>query len=112
MENLKYKRILLKVSGEALAGEAHRGLNFDIINDVCASIKQCVEMGVQDGVVIGGGNFWRGVKDGADKMQRSHADAMGMLATVMNAIAVAAALCEDGMDARVLPAVEMNKIAE
>ena len=112
MDNLKYKRILLKVSGEALAGEAHRGLNFDIINDVCASIKQCVEMGVQVGVVIGGGNFWRGVKDGADKMQRSHGDAMGMLATVMNCIAVADALEKQGVDARVLTAVEMNKFAE
>lgn len=112
MENLKYKRILLKVSGEALAGEAHRGLNFDIINDVCASIKQCVEMGVQVGVVIGGGNFWRGVKDGADKMQRSHGDAMGMLATVMNCIAVADALEKQGVDARVMTAVEMNKFAE
>ena len=112
MENLKYKRILLKVSGEALAGDAHRGLNFDIINGVCASIKQCVDMGVQVGVVIGGGNFWRGVKDGADKMQRSHGDAMGMLATVMNCIAVADALEKQGVDARVLTAVEMNKFAE
>ena len=112
MSNLKYKRILLKVSGEALAGDAHRGLNFDIINGVCASIKQCVEMGVQVGVVIGGGNFWRGVKDGADKMQRSHGDAMGMLATVMNCIAVADALEKQGVDARVLTAVEMNKFAE
>lgn len=112
MENLKYKRILLKVSGEALAGEAHRGLNFDIINDVCVSIKQCVQMGVQVGVVIGGGNFWRGVKDGADKMQRSHGDAMGMLATVMNCIAVADALEKQGVDARVMTAVEMNKFAE
>ena len=112
MENLKYKRILLKVSGEALAGEAHRGLNFDIINEVCASIKQCVQMGVQVGVVIGGGNFWRGVKDGADKMQRSHGDAMGLLATVMNCIAVADALEKQGVDARVMTAVEMNKFAE
>ena len=112
MENLKYKRILLKGSGEALAGEAHRGLNFDIINEVCASIKQCVQMGVQVGVVIGGGNFWRGVKDGADKMQRSHGDAMGMLATVMNCIAVADALEKQDVDARVMTAVEMNKFAE
>ena len=69
-------------------------------------------MGVQVGLVIGGGNFWRGVKNGSGKMQRSHADAMGMLATVMNAIAVADALEEHGMDARVLSAVEMNKFAE
>jgi uridylate kinase len=69
-------------------------------------------MGVQIGLVIGAGNFWRGVKDGADKMQRSHADAMGMLGTVMNAIAVADALDKHGVDARVLSAVEMNKFAE
>lgn len=112
MPQIKFRRILLKISGEALAGEAHRGLNFDIVNDVCGVIKQCVDMGVQVGLVVGGGNFWRGVKDGADKMQRSHGDAMGMLATVMNAIAVADALEKQGVDARVLSAVEMNKFAE
>ena len=112
MEQLKYKRILLKVSGEALAGDAHRGLNFEIINSVCTSIKKCVDMGVQVGVVIGGGNFWRGVKNGAGKLQRSHGDAMGMLATVMNAIAVADVLDQHGVDARVLTAVEMHKFAE
>ena len=69
-------------------------------------------MGVQVGLVIGGGNFWRGVKNGSGKLQRSHADAMGMLATVMNAIAVADALEQHGLDARVLTAVEMNKFAE
>ena len=112
MSEVKYKRVLLKVSGEALAGEAHRGLDFDIVNDLCASIKTCVDMGVQIGLVIGAGNFWRGVKDGADRMQRSHADAMGMLGTVMNAIAVADALEKHGLDARVLSAVEMNKFCE
>ena len=112
MSEVKYKRVLLKVSGEALAGEAHRGLDFDIVNELCASIKTCVDMGVQIGLVIGAGNFWRGVKDGADRMQRSHADAMGMLGTVMNAIAVADALEKHGMDARVLSAVEMNKFCE
>ena len=112
MPDIKYRRILLKVSGEALAGAAHRGLDFDIINNLCCSIKTCVDMGVQIGLVIGAGNFWRGVKDGADKMQRSHADAMGMLGTVMNAIAVADALEKHGMDARVLSAVEMNKFCE
>ena len=112
MPQIKYRRILLKISGEALAGEAHRGLNFDIVKDVCRVTKECVDMGVQVGLVVGGGNFWRGVKDGADKMQRSHGDAMGMLATVMNAIAVADALEKQGVDARVLSAVEMNKFAE
>ena len=112
MSELKYKRIMLKVSGEALAGEQHRGLDFDVIHSVCESIKACVDMGVQVGLMVGAGNFWRGVKDGADKMQRSHADAMGMLATVMNAIAVADALEQHGLDARVLTAVEMHKFAE
>ena len=112
MSQLKYKRIMLKVSGEALAGEAHRGLDFDVINSVCASIKECVDLGVQVGLMVGAGNFWRGVKDGADKMQRSHADAMGMLGTVMNSIAVADALEKHGVEARVLSAVEMNKFCE
>ena len=112
MADVKYKRILLKVSGEALAGDGHRGLDFTVIHAVCDAIRQCRELGVQVGLVIGGGNYWRGVKDGADKMQRSHADAMGMLATVMNSIAVADALGNHGIDARVLSAVEMNKFAE
>ena len=112
MPDMKYKRILLKISGEALAGDAHRGLDFTVINSVCQVIRRCADMGVEIGIVIGGGNFWRGVKDGADKMQRSHGDAMGMLATVMNCIAVADALEKQGVDARVLTAVEMNKFAE
>ena len=116
MSEIKYKRILLKVSGEALGEKtAHGdgfGLDFKKIDEVCSSIKTCVDMGVQVGLVIGGGNFWRGVKNGSGKMQRSHADAMGMLATVMNAIAVADALEQHGLDARVLTAVEMHKFAE
>ncbi len=112
LPEIKYKRILLKISGEALAGEQHRGLDFEVVNSVCRAIRQCADMGVEIGLVIGGGNFWRGVKDGADKMQRSHGDAMGMLATVMNAIAVADALEKHGLDARVLSAVEMNKFCE
>lgn len=112
MPEIKFKRILLKISGEALAGEAHRGLDFDVIGTVCEAIKKCRQMGVQLALVIGGGNFWRGVKDGADKMQRTHADSMGMLATVMNSIAVADALEKHGVPARVLTAVEMHKFAE
>ena len=112
MSEVKYSRILLKVSGEALAGEQHRGLDFTVIHQVCQAIHRCTEMGVQVGLVIGGGNFWRGVKDGADKMQRSHADSMGMLATVMNSLAVADALEASGVPARVLTAVEMPKFAE
>ena len=112
MPQIKYKRILLKVSGEALAGSEGHGLDFTILHNVCDSIAKCVEMGTQVGLVIGGGNFWRGVKNGAGKLQRSHGDAMGMLATVMNAIAVADVLGQHGVDARVLTAVEMNKFAE
>ena len=112
MPEVKYKRVLLKVSGEALAGDQRKGLDFSVINSVCEVIKKCVDLGVQIGIVIGAGNFWRGVKDGADKMQRSHADAMGMLGTVMNSIAVADALEKHGVDARVLSAVEMNKFCE
>ena len=116
MNELKYKRILLKVSGEALGEKTAQGdgfgLDFKKIAEVAESIKTCVDMGVQVGLVIGGGNFWRGIKNGTGKMQRSHADAMGMLATVMNAIAVADVLEQHGMDARVLSAVEMNKFTE
>ena len=116
MSDIKYKRILLKLSGEAL-GEGvtenvAMGLDFQKIHAVCEVIKQCHDLGVQIGLVIGGGNFWRGVKNGSGKMQRSHGDAMGMLATVMNAIAVADVLEQHGMDARVLTAVEMNMFAE
>ena len=112
MSPIKYKRVLLKVSGEALAGENGTGLDFPILHSVCESIKQCVDLGVQVGVVVGAGNFWRGVKNGSGKLQRSHADAMGMLGTVMNCIAVADVLSQHGVDARVLSAVEMNKFAE
>ncbi len=112
MSELRYKRVLLKVSGEALAGDAGHGLDFAVINSVCASIRECVDMGVQVGLVIGGGNFWRGLKNGVGQLQRSHGDAMGMLATVMNAIAVADVLTQHGLDARVLTAVEMHKFAE
>ena len=116
MNEIKYKRILLKVSGEALGEKTAQGdgfgLDFKKIGEVCAAIKECVDMGVQVGLVIGGGNFWRGVKNGSGKLQRSHADAMGMLATVMNAIAVADVLNQHGIDARVLTAVEMHKFAE
>lgn len=112
MSTIAYKRILLKLSGEALAGDAHRGLDFSVIGKLCKVIRACREEGVEIGIVIGGGNFWRGVKDGADKMQRSHGDAMGMLATLMNSIAVADALEKHGVPARVLSAVETPKFAE
>ena len=112
MEDLKYKRVLLKISGEALAGEKHFGLDFAVISTVCDVIKEAVDMGVQVGVVVGAGNFWRGVKDGGGKMERSRADHMGMLATVMNCLAVADVLEQKGVNVRVQTAVEMRAMAE
>lgn len=108
----KYKRVLIKISGEALAGENGRGLDFEVIRQVCEAIKQCVDMGVETGIVIGGGNFWRGVKDGGDKMERTRADHMGMIATVMNCLAVADVLEQMGVEVRVQTAIEMRSIAE
>ena len=112
MAQPKYKRVLLKISGEALAGEASRGLDFHVIGQVCDVVKRCVDMGVQVGVVVGGGNFWRGVKDGGGHMERSRADHMGMLATVMNSLAVAEVLEQRDVPAQVLTGVEMRTFAD
>ena len=112
MQEPKFKRVLLKISGEALAGEKHSGLDFAVIGQVCDAIKQCVDIGVQVGLVVGGGNFWRGVKDGGGRMERTRADHMGMMATVLNALAVADVLEQKGVDVRVQTAIEMRSIAE
>ena len=112
MAQLKYKRVLLKISGEALAGDKHFGFDFDVVSKVCDVIKKCTDMGVQMGVVIGGGNFWRGVKNGEGKMARSRADHMGMLATVMNCLAVSDVMEQKGIPVRVQTAVEMSTFAE
>ena len=112
MSEPKYHRVLLKISGEALAGNAHRGLDFDMVGSVCDVVKRCVDEGVQIGIVVGGGNFWRGLKDGGDRMERTRADHMGMLATVINCLALADCLEQRGVPVRVQTAVEMNKIAE
>ena len=112
MQTTQYKRVLLKISGEALAGEKHFGLDFDVIGNVCDVVKQCVDMGVEVGIVVGGGNFWRGVKNGTGKMERTRADHMGMLATVMNCLAVADVLEQKGVPVRVQTAIEMRAIAE
>ena len=112
MQTPQYKRILLKISGEALAGDKHFGLDFDVIGNVCDVVKQCVDLGVQVGSVIGGGNFWRGVRNGTGKMERTRADHMGMLATVMNCLAVADVLEQKGVPVRVQTAIEMRAIAE
>lgn len=107
-----YKRVLLKLSGEALAGEKKFGLDFDVIRSVCKVIKECVNRGVEVGVVIGGGNFWRGVKDGGGKMERTRADHMGMMATVMNCLAVADVLEQMDVPVRVQTAIEIRAVAE
>ena len=112
MPEPQYKRVLLKVSGEALAGDASRGLDFDVIGQVCDVIKKCTETGVQVGIVVGGGNFWRGLKDGGDRMERTRADHMGMLATAINALAIADVLEQKGVDVRVQTAIEMRAVAE
>ena len=108
----KYKRVLLKISGEALAGTTGRGLDFEVIQSVCQAVKQCADMGVEIGIVVGGGNFWRGVKDGGGKMERTRADHMGMMATVMNCLALADVLEQMDVDVRVQTAIEMRAIAE
>ena len=112
MDHPKYQRVLLKISGEALAGSASRGLDFQVISQVCDVIKRCAEKKVQVGVVVGGGNFWRGVKDGGDAMERVRADHMGMLATAINALAVADVLEQKGVEVRVQTAVPMQAMAE
>ena len=106
----KYKRVLLKLSGEALAGNAKFGLDFDRVLEICESIKKCADMGVQIGIVVGGGNFWRGRSSG--KMDRTRADHMGMLATTINSLALADALEQVGAQVRVQTAIEMKQIAE
>ena len=112
MGELAYKRVLLKISGEALAGERGFGLDFQVIGQVCDVVRDCAAMGVQMGVVIGGGNFWRGVKDGGGRMERTRADHMGMMATVMNCLAVADVLEQKGVPVRVQTAVAMQAMAE
>ena len=106
----KYRRVLLKLSGEALAGEKHFGLDYDVIRPICQAIKECVDMGAQIAVVVGGGNFWRGRDSGS--MDRTRADHIGMLGTTMNALAVADVLEETGVPVRVQTAIAMQQVAE
>lgn len=106
----KYKRILLKLSGESLAGKAKHGIDFDTVIKICEPIKKCVDEGVQVAIVVGGGNFWRGRSSG--DMDRTRADHMGMLATTINALGVADALEQLGMDVRVQTAISMRQVAE
>ena len=107
-----YKRVLLKISGEALAGEKKTGLDFDVIRKVCEAVKECVTMRVEIGIVVGGGNFWRGVKDGEGKIERTRADHMGMMATVMNCLAIADMLEQINVPVRVQTALSISAVAE
>lgn len=106
----KYKRILLKLSGEALAGDKGFGLDVATVQKICTGIKQAHELGTQIGIVVGGGNFWRGRSSG--EMERTRADQIGMLATVMNSLAVADALEQLGLEVRVQTALSMQQVAE
>ena len=110
MSEPKYKRVLLKLSGEALAGEKGFGIDTETVGKVCDSIKEVVKTGVEVAIVVGGGNFWRGRK--AEEMERTTADYMGMLATIMNGQALQDALEIRGLDTRLQSAIEMRQIAE
>ncbi len=106
----KYKRVLLKLSGESLAGEAKHGIDFDTVMTFCKPVKELVDMGVQVAIVVGGGNFWRGRSSGS--MDRTRADHMGMLATVINALGVCDTLEQLGLEVRVQTAIAMHEVAE
>ena len=110
METIKYKRVMLKLSGEALAGENGFGIDFEVTNRIAKEIKELVDMGVEVGAVVGGGNIWRG-REGGD-MDRTTADYMGMLATCVNALALQDSLERIGVHTRVQTAIEMRQLAE
>lgn len=105
-----YNRILLKLSGEVMAGEKGTGLDFDTVLTICKSIKKVVDLGVEVAIVVGGGNFWRGRSSG--KMDRTRADHMGMLATAINALALCDALEQLEVPVRVQTAIAMHEVAE
>ena len=110
MSEIKYKRILLKLSGEALAKDTDGILNYEYLEEVCKVIKKCIDEGTEIALVVGAGNIWRGRQGG--EMDRCRADSMGMLATVINAIAIQDTFAKIGVDARVMTAVDMNKFTE
>ncbi len=110
MADIKYKRILLKLSGEALAGEKKVGIDDDVVNEITGKIKEVSDLGVEVAIVVGGGNFWRGRS--SEKMDRVTADHMGMLATLMNSLALSDALEQHGAVTRVLSAVDVRQMAE
>ena len=110
MSDVKYKRILLKLSGEALAGDKKVGIDDDVVREITSKVKKVSDLGVDVAIVVGGGNFWRGRS--SEKMDRVTADHMGMLATMMNALALSDALEQHGAVTRVLSAVEIRQMAE
>lgn len=112
MAELKYKRVLLKLSGEALAGEKKIGIDPHTVSKICAEIADVADMGLEVALVIGGGNIFRGLSASAEGMDRSSADYMGMLATVLNALAVQDALEKTGHPTRVLSAIAMQEVCE
>jgi len=112
LEKPKYKRIVLKLSGEALAGEGGSGIDPEIISSIARQVVDVVEKGVELAIVVGGGNIWRGVAGSAKGMDRAAADYMGMLATVINSLALQDALEQEGMGTRVMSAIEMKEVAE
>ena len=112
MAELKYKRVLLKLSGEALAGEQKTGIDPETVGTICKEIGGLLDMGVELALVIGGGNIFRGLSGSAKGMERSSADYMGMLATVMNCLAVADVCEQKGIPVRVQTAIEMRAVAE
>lgn len=109
-KKIKYKRILLKLSGESLSGNNGFGIDYHKVSNISKAIKECYDFGVEIGIVVGGGNFWRGRNNSS--MDRTRADHIGMLATVMNSLALADALEESGIDVRVQTSVSMQTIAE
>ena len=110
MGTCKYKRVMLKLSGEALAGENGFGIDFNIAMNIAKAVKELVDMGIEVGAVVGGGNIWRGRS--GEGMDRTTADDMGMMATCINALALQDSLEQVGVDTRVLTAIEMKEIAE
>lgn len=109
---MKYGRILLKLSGEALAGEKGHGISLDVLNTISNEVKELVEMGVEVAIVIGGGNIHRGVAGATVGMDRTTSDHMGMLATVINSLALQDSMERHGINTRVLTAIDMQEIAE
>ncbi len=111
-EQPKYKRVLLKLSGESLMGDDAFGINRETLSEIVSDIKDVVDLGVELGIVVGGGNIFRGVALGSTGMDRATGDYMGMLATVMNAMALQDALRNSGVDARVQSAIKLDQVAE